>query len=1271
MPRRRRNREQESSGTNDRQQIDLLEQAAEERSTRRSRRKPGRFRRMALAGLVVMAVAIGLLPNLIGWTGLHQRLLDWGTSDFAGRISVGRASLGWFQPVILDQLSATDSEGQPLVTVDRISTSNSLFGFLTSSGYGTVTIDRPVVHAALREGGSNLEDAAAKWIETPADEPESPDEPLPAVQVVVRDGTLHLSSPGQAVSTIGALQADLRTASAEGALSGTVSLQNGTAAGGGTMAWTVALDPGSAILSATSGELQCKAAQFDLAVLAPVLERIAGACRTEGRFSGNCRLAFADSGASANADFEQVATQGLRFAAQKWLGSDVLAIERLTAVGSASLDPAGIRARQLQVESEVGSLKGDGQLAWSQISQLAGGKLAAAPFQLDGEVNLAGLAAMLPQTLALHRDLQLDSGELKFNLSSRVEGNTPRVVANLDTVNLSARRGGERLVWQQPLRISAVISQNAGPTNIDEFRFQSDFLAVEGSGNLGKASFTATGDLEKLLERLRQFAPLEGWSLSGQLEGQCSCECEGGVAADTALNLLGRPLLIAGDLMIRQPVLRAPGIAPIAEPQIRLTFRSTAQADANGNLSLLQGIGQLFLGENLATAQLSAPLASLTSLQKIEFDAGISGQLDKWMGLVRCIVDPGNFQVSGVGNCSARVVADSKRMTASGLKYEFNQFAFDGYGMTIREDQVSGAGTLELDLASLAMAAPQLTLVSSSVAIAAEQIRIVAGEVLEASGQAGLRGDIHRIAGWFGLSDPQDSVQYFGNLEGNLQLSSNGQFLIGNLQTVIVDCVAARPDFQAQRWVELLREPRLQLAGRIGLAQSFNDLQVTELQVTGHAVSARIDGDIRDLAGRFEMALQGTWSPDWQLVDGLVQAWTGDFVHLAGRDSQAFTIRGPLFETAAGQPAATILPASTTVSTELKWESGNVFLLPVGPARIQASLQGSQARVDTGEIDLGGGKLTLQPTIDLAASDPAVEVAAGTVASRIQLTPAFCRDWMKFVAPLLADATTAEGSFSVRTDGLRLPLSHPEQLRGSGVVTLHNVTVGAGPLGQQLLETVQSVRTMLKPEASSRDRSVWMNLGEQEIPFAIQDGRVYHEGLKLQMKDLQVVTKGSVGIDQSLQMVAIIPIHDDWLNNQKWLEGLRGQKLEIPITGTVTKPVLDRRAIQQLTMQLGQRVAQQEVNRLVSEQTQKLQTKASEELNQLQQKVQNKLQNEVQGKLQGELRRGLDSLFGPARSSGTPPAPQSPAPQSPAPQNPVPQNPAVPDGTGTPPAGGG
>ncbi|MEQ1904785.1 MAG: hypothetical protein ABL888_11410, partial [Pirellulaceae bacterium] len=301
-----------------------------------------------------------------------------------------------------------------------------------------------------------------------------------------------------------------------------------------------------------------------------------------------------------------------------------------------------------------------------------------------------------------------------------------------------------------------------------------------------------------------------------------------------------------------------------------------------------------------------------------------------------------------------------------------------------------------------------------------------------------------------------------------------------------------------------------------------------------------------------------------------------------------------------------------------------------------ASVANGVAKLDTGAIPFSQGQVQFAPTLNLYEPQQVINLPAGPVATNISLTPEICRDWMKFVAPMIADVAAAQGKVSVETSGLVVPLADFNAANGQGIVTLNEVTVGAGPMGMKILEAVESIRMMLKPmsEGEPKDRSVWMKLDQQQVPFAIANGRVFHENMRITMKDLTLKTSGSVGLDQSLQMVAEIPIADDWIKGEAWMASLKGETIKIPITGSVTNPKLDMQAIKQLSMSLVQRTAAAKLNGVVGEQTERLQSKVGGEINKLKDNFGgqlNKAQKDVNEKVQGEVLKGLDSLFGPKR----------------------------------------
>ena len=84
---------------------------------------------------------------------------------------------------------------------------------------------------------------------------------------------------------------------------------------------------------------------------------------------------------------------------------------------------------------------------------------------------------------------------------------------NLDAANLKARRGGQNIVWQNPLRLVGTIRQSSVGLELEDLLCESDFLNIAGSANLQTAAFRTQGDLTKLMTRVGQFVDLKGAQL--------------------------------------------------------------------------------------------------------------------------------------------------------------------------------------------------------------------------------------------------------------------------------------------------------------------------------------------------------------------------------------------------------------------------------------------------------------------------------------------------------------------------------------------------------------------------------------------------------------------------------------------------------------------------------------------------------------------------------------------------------------------------------------
>jgi hypothetical protein len=222
-----------------------------------------------------------------------------------------------------------------------------------------------------------------------------------------------------------------------------------------------------------------------------------------------------------------------------------------------------------------------------------------------------------------------------------------------------------------------------------------------------------------------------------------------------------------------------------------------------------------------------------------------------------------------------------------------------------------------------------------------------------------------------------------------------------------------------------------------------------------------------------------------------------------------------------------------------------------------------------------------------------ITLPPGPLVEQVEITPAMCQQWLKYLAPLLADATSAQGQFTVKFDHAQFPLLDPTLANAEGAMLIHQAQVGPGPLAREFLTLAQQIRTLLDPQRGAsrylEAGRTWIELPEQAASFRVADGRVAHANLTMIVGDVTIRTGGWVAFNQQMHLVAEIPIQDAWVADQRLLAGLRGQTLSIPVHGTLDRPQLDRRALQTLTQQavrgaaegLLQEELQKQLNRLL------------------------------------------------------------------------------------------
>jgi translocation and assembly module TamB len=1205
-------------------------------------RKSYKFR-ILVFGLIGLGILIFFLPAILVNSPLKQHAIDYALADLKGSARVENISVGWFSPVQIEGVDVRDDSGTTVLSIDSITTSQTLAGFLFSSDYGVVKIDSPTVDMRLRDGGSNLEDLLSAYLE-PTDSDSSSE--IPKVRVEIQNAVASIRS--DSLDDVHVLEnANFVLQCMHDEVPVAIDLQFDAVAAdksAGSATAKITVDEGQATLTGNNIHGEVDARSIPVSVLAPLITRMIGPTNCAGAV--DARFAFdADIAESAaSVAFNSLRATNIALVSPGLLGSDQFSAASASLSGELHVSPRLITASSFKAESEFARIVADGEFDIQQITQLASGKqIPQSGFQLDGTLYLARVAQMFPETMRLRDQVRLNSGIVQIQANVRNENGSPRLVINGDAANMDFTVEGQNIVWQRPVRFVGIAAQQEGRLRLTEMQLQSEFLSVSGNAALEGGQLQLSGDLKKATNQLGQVLDLGGLQASGIIEGDLNWTIRNaGESVDKADTRI--PLQVNGRFVIQNPDFFYPGFKRWQQDQLQLALAAETAVSTTGVVAVDAAKVDLRVGRETAAGILNEPIDDLVNARKFQFNCQASGSIANWMEHARNFAEIPQFAADGNLNSQFLLTLNPRTCRLNQLRFEASDFRFDGFGLQIREPNVTGKTNLKYDFNQSTALFTKGTISTPSVAAATQELMFDISQKLLADGKVSFRANLNRASNWIGLSMPGDSVRWDGSAEGSMDFSSESGMFGGDLNVAITDLAVFQPSatqvaggIQAassrQSYAEVWREPRLVAASTLRLADDFNSVQLGGLDVQSKLADIQAEGTISDLAGAMNADVSGRSNVNWVNVNQTVREAAGDIVMFEGRGWQPFAIRGPLFaSTETGMSNAWIPPQLSAV-TAIAWNRASVFNMPLRGSQVNIQINQSMATLSSDTRDnLVGHVMQLQPVVDMRQADPVLNVGQGRLLDQWQITADDSRTWLKYAAPLMADATSAQGVVSIDLEGAQVPLFNPMISSARGTIQVHELTVGPGPLTRQLVSLVNQVRALLKPGSSTGDQTVWLQMKPQTLPVTVQRGRVFHDGLEMNHKDFTIRTRGSVGFDQTLNLTAEVPIQASWLGNNRTLAPLSGKTISIPIAGTLTRPRIDPGIIRQMTQKLLRESAIGALNEKVSGELGQFQEKVGNkiqgEVNRFQDEINDKIQNDFENRLQNELRNGLNNLFG-------------------------------------------
>ena len=1157
---------------------------------------------LLLIGLLLLAV---LAPSIVGSTSMRQWALDQAVPDSVGKLTASGARFSWWAPVELSGVRLTDPAGTVVFQAASVRVERTLAQLaLNSQDLGTIRVERPMVALFVRPDGSNLEDLVA-LLQTNSQAAAPPQVAASSsgttpLQIEIASGAVQIVEAHglQRSWVVDEITARIDTTSAIPSVAATAIVYEGVldnASAPLRQAGQVSPPRPSGSLQientaeGTAQRLALTVNRLPLTPLEPWLARFDPSLKLAGTVTGSGGVDWQTTTLPPNTDRVTALLQS-GLVTSGTLNANNLAIKSV-ALGDQPMRLARAQApwrirtaadgrlavEQLDLESELGDAKLRAMFDHTEISALLAGDWSAPrTVSLTGDLDIAKLARVAPSVVRLRPGTAIQAGRVEMTLHSSPLEAPPfaRITGSINTTDLTAVTAGRVIEWNRPLVVRAEGTRAGRELRLDKLVCQSEFLDING----GQVSLAGGGnqinaklkfDLDRLTRQLVRFVDMQGWRLAGKGNANITMQTpQTGKFDGTA------------SIDLSNLTLATPQQTLLNEQRLVGTLAAAGGYDASFQPTRIDAAKiDITAGGDRLDVRTTGPVAADGAAP---MTMKLTGQLGNWWGRLRLVAPEataGVERLAGSGVVSATGVVGAERFEFSQLSLKADNFELDAGDLQIREQQVQASGSLAYNPSAGRLAASKLELVTRSAWARGRDVALAwgGGSPATSSGQVVGQANLEQLRGWFKSQRLADAVQPSGVVSGDIKFAEQQGRLVATL-----DITGERIALQQANQV-LWQSPTAKIRGQAAYAPNIDQMTFRNLSIEAATLRGSATGQIDRVQTDAEVMLNGVVDYDLQQWAPVIAANLGQGFTISGKDQAMFQLSGKL-----NSPDDIHWSQQLTGRVEAPWSSAVAYGVPVGAGRIGLALSQGVVRADPLVAALGGGvsaattgnetgRLTIQPAVRLNPAPTMFGLPAGPVLTGVRITPEISEEMLKYVAPVLQGATRSEGIFSLTTDGVQAPLADLSQMQVSGQLAVQSVRVVPGEKTAGWVSMGREIEAIaaggdipaLLGGRQPASQTTLLTMEDRTIGYRVSGGRVYHEAMPFRVGNVTMLSSGSVGFDETLDLELTVPIQDRWVEGKPLLVSLRGQSLKIPVRGTFDRPRVDRSAVSNLTRQIG------------------------------------------------------------------------------------------------------
>jgi hypothetical protein len=344
-------------------------------------------------------------------------------------------------------------------------------------------------------------------------------------------------------------------------------------------------------------------------------------------------------------------------------------------------------------------------------------------------------------------------------------------------------------------------------------------------------------------------------------------------------------------------------------------------------------------------------------------------------------------------------------------------------------------------------------------------------------------------------------------------------------------------------------------------------LEIGQLQIASRWLNAELTGEVTDVTGNAVVQLTGSAEGDPAPWIDMLPDEVSDHLLLEGVKVSSISVTGPM-RPAANDDAA----GQVSIAANIGWTTAVAFGLTSTDGELQLGWNGDALTLDPVHVPFNGGHVVSLPDVLFRGEGVVLRFESGVLFEVAEVDEEIARQWLRYLSPLLASATSVNGSLSLSTEGGEVPLNRWQQSEFEGTLTIHEARVSPGPRAQSILSAVRQFRQMLRLDVSDSAETTLLTMPQQDIVLRISGERVHHDQLTLLAGEVEMQSSGSVGFDESLDIHFGLPVDEEWLTDRPLIgAALRGETISLRMGGTLEDPDLDSRPLRDLSVRMGLR----------------------------------------------------------------------------------------------------